>query len=100
METITIPIKEYEELVKRSYQMNFSEAEAIVSDKDFIRKILIVSEFIKNSSEYSVNEKQSEYVGKKMTINEYRNEIEHTRKQVAEGKYMTLDDFLNTKNDD
>jgi len=94
METITIPIKEYANLVERAKLANYSAAQAIISDKDFIAKLMIVSNFIGSNRIENLEDSYKKFPETKMSVAEYRQSIEQTRREVAEGKVISLEDFL------
>ena len=107
METVTIPVNEYNKLVNRAKLVDnevFRYIRDLLSDDDFYYKMTALHSIFKNIGnerlDYIIDNGISTINGKQLTIDEFRKDIDEAKKEVENGDYITLDDFIKEMNDE
>ena len=106
MDTITIPKSEYNNLVYKSKLLddsNFFKIIEITKDENFVAKLFLLNQYFHNiSGKIETSNLKNIYTitGKSLTKDEFRNEIEKTRKEIESGEFTTFENFVTEMNYD
>ena len=110
METITIPITEYNALVNKAKSLEneaFKHVVEMLRDDEFFRKITTLHALFQNVGTRISEETQSEtnadiytLQGKLLSQQEFQDEINKVRNEVEKGEFVTYDSLVKEMNDE